>query len=155
MNWLLTGHFTLYGIITVAYEGVDSMNRVFPKITKCKYFKYGPTGNMEIRDALCVLPLNILNEKLFLIFWFWLLFILALSAFALIYRAILVTIPKVRMYLLMGQTRYLSFKQAQVVIDHLSYGDFFVLYYVGKNVNPLMYRELVLGIYCVLANRMV
>ena len=48
------------------------MAKVFPKLTKCTFHKYGPSGTIEIKDGLCVLPLNILNEKIYILLWFWL-----------------------------------------------------------------------------------
>ena len=38
--------------------------QVFPKVTKCTFHKYGPSGTVERIDGLCVLPLNIVNEKI-------------------------------------------------------------------------------------------
>ena len=49
----------------------DPMAKVFPKVTKCSFHKYGPSGTIEIRDGLCVLPLNIINEKIYILLWFW------------------------------------------------------------------------------------
>ena len=46
------------------------MERVFPKVTKCIYKRFGPTASIETNDALCTVPLNILNEKIFVILWF-------------------------------------------------------------------------------------
>lgn len=152
MDWLLTGQFSLYGITTVALQGTDTMNQVFPKITKCKYFRYGPSGTQEMRDALCVLPLNILNEKLFLVLWFWLFFLAIMSLLALIYRTLVLLFPRARVYLLTAQARYIQFRQAELVVKRLTYGDFFVLYHVGKNVNPIVYKDLVISIYSALAN---
>lgn len=99
-----------------------------------------------MHDTVCVLPLNILNEKLFLILWFWLLILCTISFLALLYRSLVYFVPKARMYLLMAQIRYLGVKQAKAVVEKLSYGDFFVLYHIGKNVNPLLYKEIVVGI---------
>ena len=36
---------------------------VFPRMTKCTFHKFGTSGNIEKHDALCILPLNIVNEK--------------------------------------------------------------------------------------------
>ena len=33
------------------------------QVSKCSFHKYGPSGTIEAYDALCVLPLNIINEK--------------------------------------------------------------------------------------------
>ena len=60
-------------------DRVDPMARIFPKVTticvlvtfpitipgqvtKCTFNKFGPTGTLMRRDALCVLPVNIINE---------------------------------------------------------------------------------------------
>lgn len=153
MDWLLTGQFSLYGIVLTVLEGFPSMNKVFPKITKCKFMKYGPSGNYEVHDTICVLSLNNLNQKLFLILWFWTFFLTTVSFCALVYRMIIYTFPKVRLYLLMAQARHLKMKQAKIIIDNLSYGDFFVLYHIGKNINPIMFRELVIGIYNVCSRK--
>ena len=52
-------------------ERFDYMDTVFPKVGKCNFHKYGPSGTIERADALCVLPLNIINEKIYVILWFW------------------------------------------------------------------------------------
>lgn len=58
------------------------------------------------------------------------------------------------MYLLMAQARHLGLKHAKAIVHKLSYGDFFVLYHVGKNMNPLLYKDLVVGIYTVCSSKM-
>ena len=34
-----------------------------PQVAKCSFQKFGPSGSLQKHDALCVLPLNIINEK--------------------------------------------------------------------------------------------
>ena len=51
-------------------DRVDAMSRVFPKMTKCTFNVYGPSGTLQNLDALCVLPINVLNEKIFFVTWF-------------------------------------------------------------------------------------
>jgi hypothetical protein len=48
----------------------DPMAKVFPKLTKCTFYKYGFSGTVEKKDGLCVLPLNIINEKIYILVWF-------------------------------------------------------------------------------------
>lgn len=45
----------------------DPMIYIFPRMTKCTFHKFGPSGTLEKHDAFCLLPLNILNEKVNLI----------------------------------------------------------------------------------------
>jgi hypothetical protein len=41
----------------------DPMARVFPRMTKCIYKKFGASGTIQTHDALCILPINVINEK--------------------------------------------------------------------------------------------
>ncbi|KAA0183458.1 hypothetical protein HAZT_HAZT009731 [Hyalella azteca] len=47
----------------------NPLNIVFPKIGKCTWYKYGPSGSIVSMDAICVLPLNIVNEKTYVVLW--------------------------------------------------------------------------------------
>lgn len=49
----------------------DPMSRIFPKVTKCSSHKYGPSGTLQKLDGLCVLSLNIINEKIYVLLWLW------------------------------------------------------------------------------------
>ncbi len=45
---------------------------VFPRMTSCSVRKFGHSGNIQNTEALCIVPLNIINEKIYLFLWFWL-----------------------------------------------------------------------------------
>lgn len=62
------------------------MARLFPKVTKCTIHTFGPAGSVQTHDALCVLPLNVVNEKIFVVLWFWLVFLAGVGCLAVIYR---------------------------------------------------------------------
>lgn len=47
------------------------MQEVFPRTAKCLFYKYGMTGSIETDDVFCVLPQNIINEKIYLVMWVW------------------------------------------------------------------------------------
>lgn len=69
-------------------DSVSPMDIMFPKITKCTFYKYGPSGTIESRDAVCVMTLNIVNEKIYVILWYWLLLLGALSVLAVFWRIV-------------------------------------------------------------------
>ena len=78
MNSLLDGKFMTYGNDFFNFYSstenerktkINPMERVFPKMTKCTFYKFGLSGTIVFNDALCVIPLNILNEKIFAILW--------------------------------------------------------------------------------------
>ena len=96
IQWFLGGQFIWYGFEFLSYQmrdldlkhrgdippglgsplrrtsitGDDPFHITFPKMTKCTLEMYGPSGTIVNYDGLCVLPVNILNEKIFLIIWF-------------------------------------------------------------------------------------
>ena len=47
------------------------LNLHFWQVTKCTFHKFGPSGTVQGFDGLCVLPLNIINEKIYVFLWFW------------------------------------------------------------------------------------
>lgn len=146
MDWFLGYQFFGFGIALATYQDVNPMTKIFPKLTKCTYMKYGPSGSKELRDALCVLPLNVLNEKLFIFLWFWLYCLTVFSIAAVIFRICILCVSRFRVYLLMAQARYISRKNAEVIVKRLSFGDYFILYQLGKSLNPLVYKDLVTAI---------
>lgn len=153
MNLFLGGQFYLYGLKLLTSVEDNPMEQVFPKLTKCVYYNYGPSGSLQNYDALCVLSLNILNEKLFTVLWFWLIFLTFVTILSLVYRFLVVLFPQFRMLLLMAQTKSLGSKQAKHIISLLSYGDFFLLYHLGNNINPIIYGELIMAIYDAIKNK--
>lgn len=54
------------------------------RITKCTFHKYGPSGTIERHDAMCVLALNIINEKIYVMLWFWLIVLAVITGFYLV-----------------------------------------------------------------------
>ena len=84
----------------------DPMIAVFPRVTKCTFHKFGPSGSIQKHDALCILALNILNEKIFIFLWFWLLILSALSGLALLYSSMLIVLPGVRETVLKRRFRF-------------------------------------------------
>ena len=54
------------------------------------YTYESPCYSPQNHDALCLLPLNIVNEKIYLCMWVWLIFLAAASGLAVIYRSVLI-----------------------------------------------------------------
>ena len=65
MNWP-----SFYSIF-LQEDRLDPMIYIFPRMTKCTFHKFGASGEVEKHDALCILPLNIVNEKIYIFIWFW------------------------------------------------------------------------------------
>lgn len=65
---------------------MDVLDIVFPKVTKCNFYKYGASGSIQKHDALCVMALNVINEKIFVVLWFWYWLLAIITITALIWR---------------------------------------------------------------------
>jgi len=144
INWFLGGHFWSYG--WNVYKGIrpNPMMKVFPTMTKCRFYKYGPSGDVAKYDNLCILPLNILNEKGYLIIWYWLWFLGIMSTIAVVYKLAVIGFPATRYYLLHTFNRMVPPKAFYTVLDKVSYGDWFMLYLLSKNLDPFHYRDVVI-----------
>ncbi|XP_044317197.1 innexin inx6 [Drosophila rhopaloa] len=122
-------------------------SRVFPKVAKCEMFVYGPSGTPNVLDILCVLPLNILNEKIFAVLYVWFLFIAMLAAINICYRLLLFCCAELRLQLLRTHLRGMPKAHVREVLANAGYGDWFVLMCVSINVNPTLFRELLEQLY--------
>ena len=71
----------------------DPMTRVFPRMTKCIYKKFGSSGTIQTHDALCLLPINVINEKIYVFLWFWLIALAALTAVSILIHTAQILIP--------------------------------------------------------------
>lgn len=88
-NRFLGGQFYTLGIdfIRDDFKGImDTLDMVFPKVTKCHFFKYGASGSIQKLDALCVMALNVINEKIFIFLWFWYIILAFVTCMALVWR---------------------------------------------------------------------
>ena len=76
------------------------------RITKCHFHKYGPSGTIEVHDAMCVLALNIINEKIYVGLWFWYIILAVLTSLYLIYVICVIAIPSMRRVMVERNAKY-------------------------------------------------
>ena len=91
--------FRMYGWDVVQYYSYSLQQRndpdlairnpmctVFPTITSCSVPNVGASGVAQVHNGLCVLTQNIINEKIYLVLWFWYMFLGPVSVIYLCYR---------------------------------------------------------------------
>ena len=153
MDIFLGGEFTTYGVDVVAMTEIaaekrdDPMARVFPKVTKCTFHKFGPSGTVEKYDGLCVLPLNIINEKIYVFLWFWFVLISITTGLHLACRLAILALPTAREILFRSRARLVSVNKIQTICRESKYGDWFILYQMGKNMDSLIFRDFINALY--------
>lgn len=92
MNRFFDGAFLTFGIEVISFmqsdqeDRIDPMIFIFPRMTKCTFYKFGTSGEIERHDAICILPLNVVNEKIYIFLWFWFLFLGSITLCVLFYR---------------------------------------------------------------------
>jgi hypothetical protein len=120
--------FSFIGIETMKHwwhgEDMESVER-FPRITMCKFIIRTLGDNIQPFDVQCLLPINIYNEKIFLLIWFWLAFVAAASIYGLIKWFYYFTISSrtnfIQRYLQANEIRY--YKSSRSVISSNSEHD--------------------------------
>lgn len=88
-NEFLSGQFYTLGFkfIEDDFRGrMDVLDTIFPKMTKCDFFKYGQSGSIQRHDALCVMALNVVHEKIYVVLWFWFIIMLFITIGSIIWR---------------------------------------------------------------------
>jgi hypothetical protein len=149
----LGGEFTQYGgnVLEMSElppeDRTDPMALVFPKVTKCTFHKFGPSGTVELFDGLCILPLNIINEKIYIFLWFWFIVVSILTGLALIYRITVILIPKLRQTLLGLRAKNVDPYKIQEICSVQTLTDWFMIYQMGKNMDPLIFNSFLEELY--------
>jgi len=155
-NKFLNHRFLLYGLKVWRYYTLpeeehrfelNPMCDTFPRIASCDYWRWGPGGRQENVSAICVLALNMINDKVFLIFWWWLVFIIVAGTSRLVFRLFQVKSGIVRFQMInLRMNRY--FRRSSSKIDKIEayikqckLGDWFVLYQLSKNLNRPFFME--------------
>lgn len=144
----LGGTFTSYGLDVLRYsemeqnDRTDPMIKVFPRMTKCTFHRYGSSGDVQRHDALCILPVNIINEKIYIFLWFWFVLLALISGGLLIYRIFVLSMKKFRRTVLVQRARLSDEEDLSAILESCEVGDWFLLYMLCKNMDPLHYREL-------------
>jgi len=148
VDLFLGGTFTTYGLEVLEYvqldqeNRVDPMVRVFPRMTKCTFHRFGASGDVQKYDALCILPLNIINEKIYITMWFWFVFLAAVTGIWLIYRFLTLTQPKLRLMVLKRRANLVKPKVVSDVLNELTAGDWFLLSILCSNMHSQSFKSL-------------
>uniref|UniRef100_A0A7E4W944 Innexin n=1 Tax=Panagrellus redivivus TaxID=6233 RepID=A0A7E4W944_PANRE len=93
MNWFLrTSRNSLYGmqVILDIINGVEwESSGYFPRVSICD-FTIRQVANIQKYSVQCVLVINIFNEKIFILLWFWYVLLIAASLISMAYWTIII-----------------------------------------------------------------
>jgi len=149
IDLFLGGEFSTYGIRVLSFldadseERIDPMAVVFPRVTKCTYRKYGPSGTVQYHDSICVLPINIINEKIYVFLWFWLIILSVVTVLALVYHVVLMVVPSMTMMHVKARCMHRQDDRIDYLNKHFESGDWKLIHLLSKNMEPLVFGEFV------------
>jgi len=155
INKFLNGKFITYGSDVFShFKATDQESRknpmveVFPRVTKCSMNMYGISGTIEQIDSLCVLAVNVINEKIYIAMWIWLILLNIVSCIVFIFHLLIFSIPTMRKKCL---AYILGHKHNSngIMQTFNQIGDIFLIYLLKKNIDcqsfDLLLTELSLG----------
>lgn len=147
MDSFLGGSFSTYGADILKFSEwdqsvrYDPMIRVFPRLTKCTFHRYGSSGDVQLHDAMCILPINIINEKIYVFLWFWFVFLAVVSCVAVAYRVIMIVSQEARTRSLKSRASLVAEGDFKTILPKCGFGDWFVLHLLAKNLDSIHYRD--------------
>lgn len=144
----LKGNFLDLGVRWLE-DDEEVLESVFPKVTKCTFHKFGQSGSIQVHDAICVMSLNIINEKIYTILWFWFLTLFFVTVLGIVWRMLTFLLHRrsgAFNRLIWGEISpgpALKPDEIDMIASKLSFSDWLFLYYLGRNMDPRMFRRMV------------
>ncbi|KAG7178194.1 Innexin inx2-like 14 [Homarus americanus] len=135
------GVFLNYGTKVLNYV-VDDDGLHDPLVTT--FLEFGPSGTLELRDAACILPQNMLNEKVFIFMWFWFVILATVTAMQIVWRTLMIFSPVVRFRMLERRGKLMSLPKLEQALRQLHLGDFFLLDILGCNLDASTFKDILL-----------
>ena len=149
----LNGKFASYGKDCMNYYLLpkdeakyerDPFCSTFPTVVRCDYQDVGAAGGKQNHDGLCILSQNIINQKVYLVLWFWYNLLFIISSAHLMFRVSTMFLQPLQRVLL--EMRCYSRKKKEIrktiksIMGECYIGDWFVLHQLSKNVNGHFFR---------------
>ena len=91
----------------------DPFCEVFPKMAACHYHRYGMGGREDDRHAICILGLNMINDKVFALIWLWHCFIVVMGVVRLLTRSPQLVSAEVRIFMRFEKNNILQMRFSQ------------------------------------------
>ena len=108
----------------------------------CSMNYIGPSGEPVQVSGMCTLPINILNEKIYLIIWIWYLLMIIMSVISLLYQLSFLIAPYLRQLSLQKNSNNIPFNQIRRLVRRCTYGDFILLEILANNLDSSQFKAL-------------
>ena len=160
-------------MLTFPYSISSPFCNTFPLEVSCTVPNVGLSGGNQDNNGVCILSQNAINQVLYLVIWFYMVFLILISPICICYRVCTLKIASFRSALLMGkiwfdfETFWANFQtlchlwnppisgqlgntkdkdermSVKEVMRKCYISDWFVLFQLSKNVNMYFFREFI------------
>jgi len=130
-----------YGeLAKIADNQFNVMCNAFPTAISCTFNTTGTGASTQSDNGICILSQNILNQKVYLILWFWYILILSVGVAQIVFEAIVIAVPAFRNQLITWNMGKYADADIRYFLDRqCNIGDWFVLYQLRKNTDKHFY----------------
>ncbi|CAL4198090.1 unnamed protein product, partial [Meganyctiphanes norvegica] len=145
----LGGEFLTYGSKVFDYmymdpeERMNPMSYVFPRMAKCTFRLWGPSGSIMVRDVMCLIATNIINEKIYVFLWVWLVFLTTVTSLWLVWRVLILVLPALRSYILWSYAINSKEADRTSIMNHCTISEWFFIIHLGKDMENEMFCEFI------------
>ena len=155
LDMLLANEYHFYGIRALSHfllgtELIAAHN--FPRETLCDY-KVRQMTNVHTYTVQCVLPINLFNEKVFALLWFWLVFVACMTTFNFISWLLRCLYWPQQYYFVKRQLRAMEVSQRNAAamkkfaVSYLRRDGLFILRLISKNAGDLVAAEMLVSLW--------
>eukprot|EP00088_Acartia_fossae_P018686 TRINITY_DN2079_c0_g1_i4.p1 TRINITY_DN2079_c0_g1~~TRINITY_DN2079_c0_g1_i4.p1 ORF type:complete len:412 (-),score=38.25 TRINITY_DN2079_c0_g1_i4:462-1664(-) len=124
------------------WEHYKIIEAMFPLVTSCEMKYISAEGTPNPDTGLCVLSINILNQKIFIGVWFILLAAIIFMLIKVVFNLALICAPSLRYLMLRSSTQTLSSNQLNRINISANYGFFQLLILIAQNVDSAQFDTL-------------
>ena len=111
-------------------------------MTKCHFNTYGSSGDVDTRDTICILPINMVYEKIFIFLWYWTIILGFLTALHLLSRLFTIVSMTYRKYIATNHVRTHYRAHAYFIVSKCGFGDWLILLRLLENLNGMVMEEI-------------
>ncbi|KAM3720276.1 Innexin-3 [Dirofilaria immitis] len=146
-----------YHFMVEIFKGDDwKTSNIFPRVTFCDV-KIAQIGQMNTHTMQCVLMINVLNEKLYVALWFWLMLLAMVNAMSAINSTLLLLCPYLHytrvLSLLQANDSYIDMEAKHCLLNFtenvLHLDGILLLSFIKSRVNGLIASDLIREIWLI------
>lgn len=116
--------------------------RLFPKMAKCDFQMYGSSGTIAYYDTLCVLPLNVVNDKIFLFIYCWYVILMLFYAINTLYKICILLFKRMRIHSICNMAPTMSYKSVKEISKNGQLGLWFFFTSMNRNFEDFTMAEI-------------